>query len=150
MANQVFNTVTIETLEGEELVLRPMEIKRKREFFKIMKKYTDLISEIMEQMVKIRENSPDKVEAIDDSGVLDVMVEMVALSLKKSYPDFVKKTNNRFVWIEENIDEDTMYKIIEVCAGVNLKTNQEDQEKIAETLMGQAGTTQTQYPLREN
>lgn len=97
MATEVFSTEEITLLDGQSVLLRPNSIK-------IMKKF----------MVKFNEmgNLPDN----DEEASLNLLTDLAEICLAKQLPDLVK---DREV-LEDTLDQLSIYKIIEVCAGIKL------------------------------
>lgn len=95
MSNKVYTVETVELQNGEEVELRPLNIKALREF-----------------MVKMEEFG--KAETEDQS--LDSLISAAGVCLKGKMPDLVKDRDA----LEEALDLPTVYKIIDVCGGIKL------------------------------
>lgn len=106
MANSVVGTIAeIELLDGTKLTIRPNPIARQRKF---MKRITD---------------GPEK----DDEQGFDMTMDLVIISLGKDYAELVEDREA----LEDNIDEPTAVKILEVCGGVKMNDPKQVEAAIA-------------------
>jgi hypothetical protein len=109
MANEVYTTKAITLQDETDIVLKPLPIGRLRRFMKAWKKF----------------------EGVDDDGEnsLDVFIDVSGIALEphfatkfeelKGKGDEVLSESYR-EYLEEVLDMDTIYMIIEVCAGMKL------------------------------
>lgn len=98
MATAVYSTVEIELRDGTEVTLKPLVISRLRKFMKAWKKVEEVTTE--------EEN-------------VDLLVECVGICLEKELREG-KSVKDYREYIEDNMDMDTIYKVIEVCTGMKL------------------------------
>ena len=90
MANTVFKVVTIELLNGKEYNFRPLSIKRLRRFMK----------ELQDQ-----ETGTDG---------LDSLLDLTAICIESVDVDLANDKEA----LEDVVDPETAYKIIDVCTGI--------------------------------
>jgi hypothetical protein len=100
MATKVFKTSQIELLNGQALSCSPLKIKYMREFMDIF---------------VLLEKSQNDEEAID------VLLECCRICMKQYSPDL-------FLDLDEHIDLNTLYDIIEIAAGINIKPKNKENE----------------------
>lgn len=94
MATQVYTAEEIKLQDGNEVTLKPLNIKNLRKF---MKKWKEI------------EGLKDEDETVD---FLIEVAQLCLSSLYKEYEDLDK--------FEEAVDVPTVHKIIEVCGGIKL------------------------------
>lgn len=94
MATSVYTTEEILLQDGEEVTLKPLNIKNLRKF---MKKWKEL-GEVKEE---------------DD--VVDFIIDAGKICLTSLYPEY--DDDEKY---EEAVDIPTVHKIIEICAGIKL------------------------------
>ena len=109
MATSVYEVVEIELLDGSPVSLKPLKISLLRDFMKEFEKISD---------PKI---------ADDNVKSMDVLLNCAVIAFKQYSPDFATKEQ-----LEELIDLPTVYKVIEVAAGIKLN----DQNALAAALAG--------------
>lgn len=96
MANTVYTTHEYELDNGKVIVLKPLVIARMRKFMEII---------------------DERFPACKDINELnDCLVDAAVVCLEKHNPDVVKDIED----FKDNIDMETLYKILEVCGGVKL------------------------------
>lgn len=130
MAKTVYTTEEIELQDGTEVTLKPATIKVLRKFMKMLNEMTSLGQPQKDENGKDIEVSDDDLE--DRS--ITMLLAMAGLLLEREIPEKVKQKG----WLEDTLDIQTVYKIIEVCGGVKL-----NDPKMLERVMDQmagAGT----------
>lgn len=101
MATEVYTTEEIKLQNGESVVLRPLSIKGVRKFMTKFKEFQTL----------------DEVEGVDPEMVtLDILVDLTAICLERDLPELAKDKDA----LEDALDQQTIYKIIEICGGIKL------------------------------
>ena len=103
MATTVYQSKIINLIDGSELEITPLKIKYLREF---MEAFED---------VKLTKN---------DDEAIENLVECVRIAMKQYYPK-ISKTKEA---VEDNFDMPTIYKILDVSAGI--KINQKSEETV--------------------
>jgi hypothetical protein len=107
MATAIYKSKIIKLIDGTELEIVPLKIKYLRQF---MEAFED---------VKTSKN--------DDEAV-GFLVECVRISMKQFYPAISKNVED----VEDNFDMPTIYKILDISAGIRIN------EKSEETVKDQA------------
>jgi hypothetical protein len=131
LATTVFNTEDIELMDGTVVTLKPLAIKPLRKFMYEWGKFAEI-----------------KGENSEDEG-MDVFVACAGVALAKelkekekvsqTYDDKKEMTEEYKEYLEEVLDMDTIYKILEVAGG--LKLNDPNLVEAArEAAMREAGT----------
>lgn len=109
MATTVYTVEEIVLQSGREITLRPNSISLQRKFMKAFKEV-------------IRSNTtPDEEDdrdPFDQEDTFDQMVNLAAICLKNIAPDLADADSREE--LEDELDEPTVYKIIEVCGGIKL------------------------------
>ena len=115
MATTVYDSATIYLMDGTELYITPLKIKYLRQFME----------------------SFDKLELVKEDGdALDVLVECALAAMKQYYPSI--KTVEE---LEDNIDIATVYKIIDIAAGI--KVNEQKEEPVKQQAQSSGETWKT-------
>jgi len=109
MATQVYETVEIELMDGTKISLRPLKISLLREFMKEFQKIGD---------EKIAE---------DNIKSMDLLLDCSVIAMKQYNEELATKEK-----LEDIIDLPTVYKIIEIAAGIKLN----DPNALAAALAG--------------
>jgi len=109
LATTVYTVEEIVLQSGREITLRPNSISLQRKFMKAFKEV-------------IRSNTtPDEEDdrdPFDQEDTFDQMVNLAAICLKNIAPDLADADSREE--LEDELDEPTVYKIIEVCGGIKL------------------------------
>ena len=109
MASSVYEVVEVELLDGTKLSMKPLKISLLRDFMKEFQKISD-----------------EKV-AEDNIKSMDLLLDCAAIAMKQYKPEIADKAK-----LEEIIDLPTVYKVIEVAAGIKLN----DPNALAAALVG--------------
>ena len=96
MATSVYETVEIQLMDGTKIKLQPLKISLLREFMTKFEGITEV--------------------ADSNSKSMDLLIECVQIAMKQYSPQLAENKDN----IEDVIDLPTVYKIIEVAAGIKL------------------------------
>ena len=110
MATEVYNKGNIYLIDGTELEIIPLKIKYLREF-----------------MVEF-EGMKD---ASDDSEAIEVLSKCVGICMKQYCPEIVDT-------VEDNLDLPTIYKVIDIAAGI--KINKKSEEPVKEQAQSSGST----------
>ena len=111
MATSVYDTVDVELIDGTKVSMRPLKISLLREFMKEFQKIGD---------EKIAE---------DNIKSMDLLLDCAVIAMQQYNPDLATKEK-----LEDIVDLPTIYKIIEVAAGIKLN----DPNALAAALAGQS------------
>ena len=109
MATTVYEVVEVELLDGSKISMKPLKISLLRDFMKEFQKIAD---------PKIAE---------DNIKSMDLLLECAAIAMKQYNSELTEKEK-----LEEVIDLPTIYKVIEVAAGIKLN----DPNALAAALAG--------------
>ena len=104
MATKVYKTENVHLFNGTELEISPLKIKYLREF---MVAFDDI------------KNSKNDDEAIG------TLVECVRICMKQYYPEISKTVAD----VEDNVDMPTVYKILDISAGIKINKKSEEPVK---------------------
>lgn len=96
MATSVYETVEVELVDGTKIKMRPLKISLLRDF---MKKF-ETITEV----------------ADSNDASMNLLMDCVAIAMKQYNPALADDREK----LEDNIDLPTVYKVIEVAAGIKL------------------------------
>jgi hypothetical protein len=110
MATSVYETVEVELLDGTKVTMKPLKISLLREFMKEFQKIAD--TTIAEDNIKS----------------MDLLLSCATIAMKQYNTELADKQK-----LEEIIDLPTVYKVIEVAAGIKLN----DPNALAAALVGQ-------------
>lgn len=94
MATKVYETVELELLDGRNIIVKPLNLKNLREVMKEWQKAA---------------------EAENEDQFLDVLIECTSIAFRQFAPDLSTKEQ-----LEEAVDLQTMYKVLEVAADIKL------------------------------
>jgi hypothetical protein len=110
MATEVYNKGNIYLIDGTELEIIPLKIKYLREF--------------MVEFEGIK-------DASDDDEAIDVLSKCVGICMKQYYPEIANT-------VEDNLDLPTIYKVIDIAAGI--KINKKSEEPVKEQAQASGST----------
>lgn len=133
MATTVYTTEEYKLGDGTEVELKPLNIKRLRKFQKLWNAYLRTASSMAEE-IKAEEERAAKESAetgelvkpkeiYTDDDFTDMQMDYFTQMLEVCLAEYRggKEDDSYRNWIEDCVDEQTMYKIFEVCG--NLKLN---------------------------
>lgn len=103
MATTVYKSENIKLFDGTEIELIPLKIKYLREF--------------MDTFNNIKNTS-------NDDEAIAVLVECVRVCMKQYHPEISRRVED----VEDHLDLPTIYKVLEVAAGI--KINKSSEEKV--------------------
>lgn len=101
MATKIYESETIYTIDGVPLYITPLKIKYLREFLEEF------------ESVKMAQN---------DDEAIHRLTKCARIAMKQYYPKF--KTVND---LEDNFDLNTIYRIINIAAGIKINKDSEDE-----------------------
>ncbi len=99
MATQVYPSEIIKTIDGEDIYITPLKIKYLREF--------------LVEFDKIK-------ESVNDDETITTLVKCATICMKQYYPN-IKTTDE----LEDSFDLKTVYKIINIAAGIEVDEKKE-------------------------
>ena len=101
MATKIYDTGTVELIDGTELYLTPLKIRYLREF--------------MEKFESVK-------NASDDGEAISALAECARVAMKQYYPS-IKTIDD----LEDNVNLPTIYKILDIAAGIKVDGKKEDE-----------------------
>lgn len=104
MATKVYKTENVHLFNGTELEISPLKIKYLREF---MVAFDDIKN------------------AKNDDEAIGTLVECVRVCMKQYCPDISKTVED----VEDNVDMPTIYKILDISAGIKINKKSEEPVK---------------------
>lgn len=104
MATTVYTTEEIKLQDGTVVNLKPLNLKGVRIFQKQLKEYNEYLSKL----------ATDESTEPDEDATIDMFKEMTKTCLRLEAPELVANDDA----FEEALDVDTIFKILEVCAGI--------------------------------
>ena len=110
MATEVYSKGNIYLIDGTELEIIPLKIKYLREF--------------MVEFEGIK-------DASDDDEAIEVLSKCVGICMKQYYPEIANT-------VEDNLDLPTIYKVIDIAAGI--KINKKSEEPVKEQAQASGAT----------
>lgn len=105
MPTKIYDSAIIKTIDNEEIEISPLKIKYLRKF--------------MEQFDLVK-------TAKDDDETIQLLVASATITMEQYYPSI--KTVEDF---EDNFDLKTVYKILDVAAGIKIEQTSEEIESIS-------------------
>jgi hypothetical protein len=111
MATAVYQSKIIKLINGTELEIIPLKIKYLRQF--------------MEAFEDVKKSK-------NDDEAIEFLVECVRISMKQFYPEISKNVSD----VEDNFDMPTIYKILDVSAGIKINEKSEEPVKSQATDSG--------------
>lgn len=100
----------------------------------------------MEEFRKLGEELQTKENVTSEeieNASYDKMVHMAAICVGKERPDLAEKNDDgEYENLEEVLDDDSMFKIIEVCGGVNLRVTPDQMTQMMKEAQDSSGTSQ--------
>jgi hypothetical protein len=107
MPNKVYESATVRLIDNTELFITPLKIKYLRDFMTTF----------------------EKMEGVqNEDETLDILLECTRIAMRQYYPE-LKTVED----VEDNVDISTMYKVLEIAAGI--KINGESEEKVSDQAM---------------
>lgn len=110
MATKIYSSANVMTVDGQEIYITPLKIKYLREF--------------LDSFEHVK-------SAKDDEEAVSKIVECVRIAMKQYYP-----TMSTIEDIEDNFDLPTIYRILDISAGIRI--NQGDSDEPESTVANQA------------
>ena len=105
MATKVYNSAIINTIDGEQIYITPLKIKYLRLFMDEFK----------------------KMQSASDTDGFEFVSKCAAIAMMQYKPE-IKTADD----VEDNFDLPTLYKVLEIAAGINIKDPGESGESLPE------------------
>lgn len=111
MATAVYEVIDLVLQDGTEVSVRPLDLKRLRKVMNIIEDMNKAALNAFEAGEKKTDSPLD-----DDEGNLEFLIKATKICLEKQLPKLVAD-NDAF---EEALDMPTIWKILEVSAGISM------------------------------
>lgn len=122
MASEVFTTEDVTLLDGTEVELRPLPIAKLRKFMRIWSEHIQSVSAKLKEQADNDELDKTFTEADLTEAQFDAYIKMCAMGLESQLKN--EKTDKQFIaYLEDTLDEATIYKILEVIGGLQVGNN---------------------------
>lgn len=124
MSNEVFTREEITLQDGSEVELRPLTVGKKRKFMRAWTEHVSSINEEIKQATeKASEEGAESFE-LDEAGLsdkqYDAYIKLCGMCLDTDLKG--EKTTKQFNdYLEDVLDDPTIFKIIKVCGGIDLE-----------------------------
>jgi hypothetical protein len=102
MPNKIYDSATIQLIDGTHISMTPLKIKYLREFMETFEKLDEVVNE---------------------DETINILLDCTRIAMKQYFPKL--KTIEQ---VEDNIDIKSMYKVLEIAAGI--KINNEAKESV--------------------
>jgi hypothetical protein len=102
MATKIYESGHVELIDGTEIKLEPLKIKYLREFMDVF------------GLIEFTKN---------DSQAIAILTECATVCMKQFYPQIKSREE-----LEDAVDLPTVYKILDLCAGIKINEEKEDIE----------------------
>jgi hypothetical protein len=123
MSNEAFTREEITLQDGTDVELRPLTVGKKRKF---MRSWTEHVAVINDEIKKATEAAGDEPEAfdIDEANLSDKQYDAYIKLCGMCLEGELKKDKTTKQWteyLEDTLDDPTIFKIIKVCGGIDLE-----------------------------
>lgn len=118
MATAVYDVLEIELQDGTVVEIRPLDLKRLRKVMKIIDEMNKPPEKPAKTTTKTKAAASGE-EPISEDKMLEYLIAATKVSLEKQLPD--KANDNE--WFEEALDVPTIWKILEISAGISNNAN---------------------------
>jgi len=105
MATKIYEVGTVYLIDGTEIEIKPLKIKYLREFMEIF------------QLMKLAKN---------DAQAIRLLSECARVTMKQFYPSI-----STIEELEDNLDLPTIYKILDISAGIKIDNPEQEVQKQA-------------------
>lgn len=117
MATTVYEVQDIQLQDGTEVKIKPLDLKRLRRVMKMWDLVTNPAPEAKDGDSESEPKEKEVVEGVtSDSSILDFLAAASKVCLEKEAPELVKDDDK----FEEALDLPTMWKLMNVCAGITM------------------------------
>ena len=115
LATTAYDTIELELQDGTEVVVRPLDLKRLRK-----------VMVVIDEMNEVSDEGKKKGELVSDKEAdnLVFLIRAAKVCLEKQLPELVAD-NDKF---EEAMDLPTLWKVLEVAAGISMGNPNQQRE----------------------
>jgi hypothetical protein len=122
VATEVYTTEIIRLLDETEVELRPLPIAKLRKFMRMWSEHIAVVSKKLTDEAEKDEAERDFNEADLTDAQFDIFIKMCALGLESQLKG--EKTEKQFFsYLEDVLDEKTIYRILDLTGGLKLGDN---------------------------
>jgi hypothetical protein len=107
----VYEILDLELQDGTEVQIKPLDLKRLRKVMSIIEEMNAPKSEDEE-----KESETKNIAEQDDMSMLSFLIAATKICIEKQVPDLVADEEK----FEEALDLPTMWKILEIAAGISM------------------------------
>jgi hypothetical protein len=107
MAKEISKTETVYLIDGTPIKMAPLKIKFLKEFMRIF------------DLIELAQN---------DDESMAILSECSVVCMQQFYPIIQNRDQ-----LEDSVDMPTVYKIIEICAGIKIDPNRKDIDEQAKS-----------------
>jgi hypothetical protein len=111
LATTVYEILDLELQDGTEVQIKPLDLKRLRKVMSIIEEMNAPKSEDEE-----KESETKNIAEQDDMSMLSFLIAATKICIEKQVPDLVADEEK----FEEALDLPTMWKILEIAAGISM------------------------------
>lgn len=124
MATEVYTTEVIRLLDETEVELRPLPIAKLRKFMRLWNAHMrDVTKKIKENQEKDEEDRDFTDDDLSDEQYT-TFIKMCSFGLESQLKE--DKTDKQFLaYLEDTLDEKTIYKILEMTGGLKLGVSED-------------------------
>jgi hypothetical protein len=109
LATTVYEILDLELQDGTEVQVRPLDLKR-------LRKVMTIIEEMNAPKPEAEEGEAKDMSDQDDVSMLTFLIAATKICLEKQAPELVADEDK----FEEALDLPTMWKILEIAAGISM------------------------------
>lgn len=118
MATTIYDSTTVELIDGTQIYITPLKIKLLREFMTAF-----------EEVKK----------AVTDADAINHLVNCIRIAMKQFYPQ-IKTIDD----VEDSLDLKTIYRILDISAGIKMaKSDKEEEKPVADQASDSKSTWET-------
>lgn len=136
MATEVYTTEIVRLLDETEVELRPLPISKLRKFMRI---WSEHVADMQQKVQAVENGDATEFKEADLSDAqFDVFIKLCSFGLESQLKG--ERTDKQFLsYLEDVLDEKTIYRILDRTGGLNLSGENPNQNPAATGLAG-AGT----------
>lgn len=121
MATTVYEILDLELQDGTEVQIRPLDLKRLRKVMGIIEEMNAPEPEEAPKGAKAPKKAAvnNDMSEQNDMSMLDFLISATKICIERQAPELVKDDDK----FDEALDLPTMWKILEVAAGISMNPN---------------------------
>lgn len=143
MPTEVYTTEVVRLLDDTEVELRPLPISKMRKFTRIWSEHITTVQAKLKEAVEAEEDGEENADAFSSQDLTDaqydIFVKLCAFGLESQLKG--EKTEKQFAaYLEDVLDEATIYRILERTGNLKLGPEQDPNLQTPATALAAAGT----------